>query len=115
MSFIELRQYLVKEGQMDNWIKFFEEEMVPYQLSLGVAIHNSFRGEGDDSIFIWIRSFESEEARVAQYASLYGSDEWATIYGPRCQQYLDYGENDSNIKCTRIVSTARSPALPLLK
>ncbi len=91
-------------------VTFFEQQIVPYQLSKGVVIHASFKGEQDDrccavvglrgvgvlvlgvgcwflvfgfvvlirvvcvclrfnsscSVFVWMRSFESQEQRDAQ-------------------------------------------------
>ena len=29
--FYELRQYHVKPGKMDEWLKMMEEEIIPYQ------------------------------------------------------------------------------------
>jgi hypothetical protein len=63
-------------------------------------------------VFVWVRSFESEEQRVEQYKALYESEEWKTNFNPKCERFLDY---DAGIKCTRIVSTPRSPPLPLLQ
>ena len=48
--FYELRQYPVLPGQMDNWIKLFEEEILPFQVSKGMVITGSFRGEEDPSV-----------------------------------------------------------------
>ena len=116
MSFTEMRQYKVRDGRMDEWVKFFDEEIVPYQLSKGVVIHNWFRGDTNDSnVFFWIRSFESEEQRVAQYIALYQCAEWENYYGPKVNELLDKGDNDSNIICNRIVLAGKSPALPLAK
>ena len=39
-------------------MKFFEEEIVPYQLSKGVAIHTSFQGEQDDRFAAVVCGFE---------------------------------------------------------
>ena len=69
MAFFELRQYKVKPGMMDAWVKIMEEEIIPFQVSKGMVICGSYRGETDDSCYIWIRRFESEEQRVALYAS----------------------------------------------
>jgi hypothetical protein len=115
-SFIELRQYEVREGQMDAWIKFFEEEIAPYQTSKGCTIHGSYRGEEPNSnVFVWLRSFESEEQRAAQYAAMYNCPEWQNYFQPLVDKYVDLGENHSKIRCTRIVPNSLTPALPLMK
>ena len=38
MAFYELRQYKVLPGQMDLWVKYMEEEIIPYQVSKGMVI-----------------------------------------------------------------------------
>jgi hypothetical protein len=54
---------------------------------------------------VWIRRFESEAQREAQYKEVYESDYWKTKVGPRVPEYLDR----SNLVVTRIVPTSRSP------
>ena len=49
MAFYELRQYLVRPGKMDEWVKIMEEEIIPFQVSKGMVICGSFRGETDES------------------------------------------------------------------
>ncbi len=45
MAFYELRQYKVLPGKMDEWVKIMEEEIIPFQVSKGMVICGSFRGE----------------------------------------------------------------------
>ena len=89
MAFYELRQYKVLEGQMDNWLKVMQEEIIPFQVSKGVVIAGSFRGEDDDSVYVWIRRFESEAEREQQYDAVYGSDYWKDDVSPRLSSMLD--------------------------
>src|SRR6476469_311059 len=49
MAFYELRQYFVRPGKMDEWVKIMEEEIIPFQTSKGMVICGSFRGETDES------------------------------------------------------------------
>ena len=58
MAFYELRQYEIRPGKMDEWLKLMEEEIIPFQIEQGMVIAGSFRGEEDDSVYIWIRRFE---------------------------------------------------------
>src|ERR1700716_3064375 len=83
MAFYELRQYKVLPGKMDEWVTIMEEEIIPFQVSRGMVITASYRGETDESVYVWIRRFESEEQRVQQYKDVYESDFWKTKIAPR--------------------------------
>lgn len=104
MAFYELRQYFVRPGKMDEWVKIMEEEIIPFQVSKGMVICGSFRGETDDSAYIWIRRFHSEAEREAQYKAVYETDYWKTKIAPRVPDFLD--REKTHIQ--RVVSTSRS-------
>ena len=89
MAFYELRQYTVRPGQMDTWLKIMEEEIIPFQVAKGMVISASFRGEEDDSVYVWIRRFQSEEQRQALYDAVYGTTEWTEGISPRLNDVLD--------------------------
>ena len=59
MAFFELRQYKIRPGKMAQWLDFMENEIIPFQVSKGAVICGSFQGEEDDSVYFWIRRFES--------------------------------------------------------
>ena len=67
MAFYELRQYKVLPGKMDGWVKIMEQEIIPLQVSKGMVITGSYRGETDESVYVWTRRFESEAEREALY------------------------------------------------
>ncbi len=75
MAFYELRQYKIRPGKMDEWIQFMEGTILPFQISKGMVVTGSYRGEEDDSVYIWMRRFESEEQREQLYKTVYESDE----------------------------------------
>lgn len=102
--FYELRQYKIHPGQMDNWVDFMETTIIPFQVSQGMVITASFRGEEDESVYIWMRRFESEEQREALYAAVYQSDTWKNDIGPKVPTMID---RDA-IQVTRIVPTPKS-------
>jgi hypothetical protein len=106
MAFYELRQYKALPGKMDEWVTIMETEIIPFQVSKGMVITASYRGETDESVYVWIRRFESEEQRVQQYKDIYESDYWKTTIAPRVPNCLDR----SGIVVTRLVPTPRSPA-----
>lgn len=102
--FYELRQYKIQPGQMDNWVDFMETTIIPFQVAQGMVITASFRGEEDDSVYIWMRRFESEEQRVALYAAVYESDTWKNEISPKVPTMIDR----TAIQVTRIVPTPKS-------
>ncbi len=104
MAFYELRQYKVQPGKMDEWLKIMEGEIIPFQVSKGMVICGSFRGETDDSVYVWLRRFESEAQREALYKAVYDTDHWKNVIAPRVGACLDR----SAIVVTRIVPTGKS-------
>jgi len=104
MAFYELRQYKVRPGKLAEWVRIMEEEIIPFQVSKGMVICGSFRGETDDSVYVWLRRFESEAQREALYKAVYESEFWKTKIAPRVPDYLDR----EKMVITRIVPTAKS-------
>lgn len=104
--FYELRQYRIFPGKMQAWLKVMEEEIIPFQVSCGMVITGSYRGEEDDSVYVWTRRFESESERERLYAKVYESDTWKKDIGPRIGELVD---RDA-IHVTRIVPTRISVA-----
>src|SRR5712664_3650430 len=105
MAFYELRQYKVRPGKIDQWVKIMEEEIIPFQISKGMVICGSFRGETDQSAYVWIRRFDTEAQREALYKAVYETDHWKTKIAPRVPQCLDR----EKMVITRLVATPRSP------
>ena len=57
--FFELRQYHVRPGQREQWVKCMEEEIIPFQVKMGMVI---------------LGSFENEQERKRLYDAVYQSD-----------------------------------------
>jgi len=76
MAFFELRQYEVRPGKMKDWIELMHTEILPFQVSHGMVICGSYQGEEDESVYVWIRRFDSEGQREQQYDAVYKSDHW---------------------------------------
>ncbi len=102
--FFELRQYRTKPGQREQWVRFMEEVIIPFQISKGMVIVGSFSGEKEDDLYVWIRRFENEEERERLYQEVYQSDYWKNIVSPQVEQML-YREK---ILVTRLTPTAKS-------
>ncbi|MFN0314194.1 MAG: hypothetical protein ACKVQA_04040 [Burkholderiales bacterium] len=39
-AFFEFRQYRVKDGKRERWVKFMEERVIPFQVERGVQTAN---------------------------------------------------------------------------
>ena len=102
--FFELREYRTLPGQRENWVKFMEEEIIPFQVSKGMVILGSFTGEEEDDLYIWVRRFESEPERERLYAAVYQSDRWLNEIGPKVPEMIDRAK----IVVRRIEATPRS-------
>ena len=109
--FREIRQSRTPPGQRENWVKYMEEVIIPFQVSKGMVIVGSFTGEQerptatqDENLYVWIRRFESEEDRERLYEAVYQSDEWLNDIGPRIPEMLDRDK----IVVTRIDPTVAS-------
>ena len=104
MAFYELRQYTVRPGKMAAWLDIMENEIIPFQVSKGAVVCGSFRGEEDDSVYVWLRRFENEAERERVYEAIYESDCWRNEISPRVEELLDR----SATSVIRIVPTERS-------
>jgi hypothetical protein len=85
--FFERRQYHIRPGQQKQWVKCMEEEI-----------------KEDESVYVWIRRFESESERKRLYDLGYQSDYWKNEISPRVPTMIDREQ----IKVTRLVATPHS-------
>ena len=102
--FFELRQYWTRPGQRENWVKFSEEVIIPFQVSKGMVIIGSWIGQEEDDLYVWIRRFESEPERERLYREVYQSDRWKQEIAPRVEELIDR----SRTVVIRLEATPRS-------
>ena len=100
----ELRQYRTRPGQREAWDKLMEEVIIPFQVSKGMVVVGSFINQEEDDHYVWIRRFESEEERVAQYKAVYETDFWKNEVAPKAGEMLDR----SRSVITRMEATPKS-------
>ena len=100
----ELREYRIRKGKMRQWLKLFEEEIVPFQVSKGMVIPGSFTAVKLPLTFIWLRRFRNEAERARLYRKVYGTDHWEKVIQPQVDAVLDV----SAIVVTQLTPTARS-------
>ncbi len=87
--FFELREYHTKPGQRERWVRFMEEVVIPYQVSKGMVVVGSFVGQEDDTLYVWMRRFDSEAQREALYKAVYETDTWKNEISPQVGEMLD--------------------------
>lgn len=102
--FYELRRYQARPGRRDQWVRYMEEVVMPFQASKGMSVTASFIDEEDPDGYIWIRRFQDEAQREELYAAVYGSDRWRDEIGPVVHDLLI----PENSVITRAVPTPRS-------
>lgn len=104
MAFYEVRQYEIRPGKMAEWLTFMDEVILPFQVARGMVIPAIFHGETDDSVFIWLRRFESEAERERLYKAVYEDPEWVNELSPKVGQLI----NRETIKVQRVLPTGMS-------
>ena len=100
----ELREYRIRKGKMRQWLKLFEEEIVPFQVSKGMVIPGSFTAVKKPDTFIWLRRFGNEAERVRLYRKVYDTEHWEKVIQPKVDAVLDV----SAIVVTQLTPTPRS-------
>ena len=102
--FYEFRQYTIKDGRRAEWVKFMENEIIPFQISKGMVVLGSFVDEEKPEVYYWVRRFKNEKEREKLYKAVYESKEWVEYFSPRTAQFLDR----KKFVIRRIVPTPRS-------
>ncbi|WP_083268563.1 NIPSNAP family protein [Lentzea guizhouensis] len=102
--FYEIRRYQTQPGRRDDWVRFMEGTIIPFQTEKGMSVTASFVDEEDPDGYVWIRRFADEQERVALYAAVYESERWQQEIGPEVRRLLVMDE----IRVTRAVPTEAS-------
>jgi len=102
--FFELREYRIKDGKRDRWVKLMEEEIIPFQVSKGVVVVASFVAMDEPDLYVWIRRFESEEEAERLYKAVYESDFWVNKIKPQASEMLDR----ERMRVVRVEATPKS-------
>lgn len=86
--FFELRSYPVFPGKMQAWVRFMDEEIIPFQLSRGMCIPGSFVDE-ENYRYVWVRRFADEVERDRLYDAVYNNDYWRDEVTTRVGAMID--------------------------
>jgi hypothetical protein len=100
----ELRRYRTRPGLRDEWVRFMEETIIPFQTSKGMVVVGSFVAEEDPDVYVWIRRFADEADRERRYRDVYESEHWKSEIAPRVTELILRDE----INVTRLQPTALS-------
>ena len=85
----ELRQYWCRPGRRDEWARYMDETIIPFQVSKGVVVVGTFVDEEDSDHYVWIRRFASEAERDRLYKAVYEDERWEMEMLPRVVDMLD--------------------------
>jgi len=73
---VEIRRYEIEPGRRDEFVAFFDEQVVPEMRKIGMQILGQFVSIENDTVFYYLRAFENEEQRKAQTTAFYESPVW---------------------------------------
>ncbi|WP_348642998.1 NIPSNAP family protein [Mesorhizobium sp. B2-3-12] len=74
---VELRQYTLKPGRRETLIEIFDTEFIESQEDAGMSIIGQFRDLDRPDMFVWMRGFESMEARKDALVAFYDGPVWS--------------------------------------
>ena len=76
MAVAHLRTYTINAGQMDSWLRLFNEQLIPRLREHDIRVEGSWVNDGRTQ-FIWVRSYGETEADLERKeAAFYGSAWW---------------------------------------
>jgi hypothetical protein len=76
MTVARLRTYTINKGQMDEWLKLFDDKIISLLNEYGINVEAVWVN-GERTQFIWARSYGDSVAGIeTKEAALYGSDWW---------------------------------------
>ncbi|MDD4931872.1 MAG: NIPSNAP family protein [Methylacidiphilaceae bacterium] len=85
----ELREYRIKAGRLDEFVRFMDEELLPFQASKGVKVIGSFTVPGEPTRYVWIRAFADGKERERICQEVYGSSDWENRFLAKLNELMD--------------------------
>ena len=86
LTVIELRNYLLKPGTREGFIKYFGDHFLDSQN--GARVLAPFRIKGESDRFFWIRGFEDMQSRLAFLRGFYEQGEVWKQFGPGANEMM---------------------------
>jgi hypothetical protein len=93
MSVIEVRIYTIHAGKREEFVKLYDEVLLPAQRQFGLEVLGQFTSLDDQQTFVWLRRFASQEERQRKWEQFYGSDLWWNQLGPRANPLMQDTSN----------------------
>jgi NIPSNAP len=104
--FYEIRRYQTRPGRREEWVRYMEEVVIPYEQSKGMTVTASFIDDEDPDGYVWIRRFNDETHRAAAYAATHDDTRWTHQIFPAIGDLL-------LIERTVVTRAIPTPASPL--
>lgn len=73
---VEIRKYEIKPGRRDEFVNWFQSEVIPAMENAGMNVLGVFVGVEDPNTFYYLRGFESETERIKVSRDFYESEVW---------------------------------------
>ena len=73
---VEIRHYTIKPGLRDEFVAWFEDQVVPAMTEAGMRILGVFTGMEDPDAFFYLRAFEDMAERERLTQEFYGGVVW---------------------------------------
>ena len=86
LTVIELRNYLLKPGTRERFIKYFGDHFLESQN--GARVLAPFRIKGESDRFFWIRGFEDMQSRLEFLRGFYEQGEVWKRFGPDANEMM---------------------------
>jgi hypothetical protein len=80
--YYEIRRYQIQPGRREEWVRYMEDVIIPFQSAQGMDVTASFLDDEDEDGYIWMRRFKDEADRDALYEAVYQHDRWKNEIGP---------------------------------
>jgi len=76
LPIVELRQYTMVPGRLDEFLAIFENKLTAPQDEWGAHVLGIFRDRNRRDFFVWLRGFADMAARLRALEGFYGSPLW---------------------------------------
>jgi hypothetical protein len=76
LPIVELRQYTMVPGRLDEFLAIFESKLTGPQAEWGAPVLGIFRDRNRPDFFVWLRGFADMAARLRALEGFYGSPLW---------------------------------------